>query len=56
MSNLENDDANDDALDCERPTTPCPTNEGEHTALLDELDRALAIAKRSMNRIRIDDG
>lgn len=39
----------------ERPTTPCPIDEGAHVALLEELDAALAIAKRSMSRIRIDE-
>lgn len=52
---LHEDDVWDETPSRERPTTPCPTNEGEHIALLDELDAALAVAKRSMSRIRIEE-
>ncbi len=52
---LHEDEVWDETPSRERATTPCPTNEGEHLALLAELDSALAAAKRSMSRIRIDD-
>jgi len=50
------EDAGDETPSRERPTTPCPIDEGAHVALLEELDAALAVAKRSMSRIRIDEG
>lgn len=51
----EDDPMDDDNPETERPTTPCPKDEGAHLALLEELESALAIARRSMARIKIDD-
>lgn len=45
----------DHEMSCEKPTTPCPRDEGAHQALLDELENALTLARRSMRQIKIDD-
>jgi len=38
----------DETPPTERPTTPCPRDDGAHSALLEELDIALEIARKSM--------
>ncbi len=46
--------SDDESPPRERPTTPCPADTGAHSALLEELEKALAVARRSMARVRID--
>jgi hypothetical protein len=38
----------DETPPTERPTTPCPRDDGAHSALLEELEAALEIARKSM--------
>jgi hypothetical protein len=37
----------------ERPTTPCPRDDGAHIALLEELEAALEIARKSLRSPQI---
>jgi hypothetical protein len=40
--------SDDETPPTERPTTPCPRDDGAHSALLEELECALEIARKSM--------